>query len=180
MRLNVQFDKAQLTALRRKMEDGGQSLWAIPFQAVMRDGATLLREQALQRAPGSITAMIVIAPLNPNPIGIARVVIRQGGSTAPSRGPAFAMSSPKGKKGKRWLYARHGGAGSGASHDRGFVGRILNMGGRGGRQRFRTGPRTGVLTIGWLSRTIRLVAVKRGMDTLVRRAAAEIEGRWAA
>ena len=55
---------------------------------------------------------------------------------------------------------------------------ILNNGGRGGKARHRLGPRAGQKTKGWFSGTIRLAAVKRGIDDLARRAAGEMGRRW--
>lgn len=57
-------------------------------------------------------------------------------------------------------------------------GAILNNGGRGRLSRYRQGPRKGRLTRNWLSGVIRLAAVRRGIDSLVRKAVVEMGNRW--
>lgn len=57
-------------------------------------------------------------------------------------------------------------------------GALLNNGGRGGRALYRNGSRTGRRTKGWFSGTLRLAAVRRGIDELAQRAVAEMGRRW--
>ena len=57
-------------------------------------------------------------------------------------------------------------------------GAILNNGGRGRMARYQSTARKGKLTKGWFSGTLRLAAVRRGIDDLARQAVAEMGRRW--
>lgn len=103
----------------------------------------------------------------------SRLIYEEAKKRAPFKsGAALAsMSDVYGNTGKRpWGIGR---VALGSPY-----GAILNNGGRGRNSVFRHGPRAGKRTRNWFSGTIRLAAVKRGVDMLARRATDDMQRRW--
>ncbi len=71
-----------------------------------------------------------------------------------------------------------GGYGGKARYNYPRAAAILNNGGRGGNARWRSGPAAGRPTKDWFHGVVRMAAVKRAIDALVKDAAQEIEERW--
>ena len=155
-KLSIVIDKAQLDHIKRMCKSGGLATHQKPIQNMLRKGSRLMFIEARKRAP----------------VGRGhKASKKRGGGYHPGGETLVTLRDAYGETGQKpW--------GTGKVVVKTVQGAILNNGGRGTNSIHRNGPRVGKRTRGWLSGTIRLAAVKRGIDALARDALREMEAKW--
>lgn len=147
--VSVEFDRSELKHLQKALDKGGLAVHQAPMQALFADGTKLILREARKRAP--VRSGATVASLR-NAYGATGKRPWGTGKVTMSTKQGAILNNGGRRKGGNWTKA-------------GAASR------RGGRGRHR-------LLKGWFSGTLRIAAVKSGIDSLGRTAVTAMVDRW--